>query len=310
MTRQHHRLGITTISWTCVVLGVALIADQSFAENPMPPEVLRGRIKQLSHSLERTSVSLEESDLPEFVCQFQRLSSAYIGVAESTEQCFRDLGAARIKVRIARKVLAGLETSDAERQLERERVDQIQQGVQAGRDVLLARLAEIKPATPETVATPGTLSQMQQLVERIEQLDHLVAAGESTLTNAESAQNLAAPLDAIERQLAEDEQVLKLQARMISELVEQRTRAMQRALGYLELTASLPETEVRLLRDARRNLRGLVEQIDAARTATRGAVKAESERPIVDEPHEAQQLHERAEALLAPRPARSLTRHP
>ncbi len=300
-----HRLSVSWIGWSCVVIGVALSANVSLADDPTPPEVLRGRIKQLRTCLERTSLSLEESDAPEFVKQYQRLASAYGGAAESTEQCFRDLGAARIKVRIARQVLARLAAPDSERQLERERADQIRQGVQAGREVLLSRMAELQPKDTETAAAPNALAELSMLVERIEQLDQLVGAGEASLSSVASSQNLAGPLDAIDRQLSDDEQVLKLQARLISELVEQRTREMQRALGYLELTASLPEEEVRRLRDARRNLRGLVEQIDATRSATRSAVTAESERPIGAERRDPQQLRERAEALLAPRRALS-----
>lgn len=301
MTRlQLRSLFVSWIGRACVVLAVLLGSHPSRASEPSASEVLRGRIKQLRTCLERTSLSLEQSDVPEFVKQYQRLSAAYCGAAEATEQSFRDLGAARIKVRLARQILAKLEASDSERQLEQERVEQLRQGVAAGRGVLLTRLAELQPTEKNSELVPNTLAEVASLVERIEQLDQLMGAGEAALSNASTSQSLVKPLDAIDRQLVEDEQVLKLQARLISELVEQRTREMQRALGYLEITASLPEEEVRRLREARGNLHGLLKQIDATRTETRKAVSAEAERPLGGASLNAQQLQERVAALLAP----------
>lgn len=91
---------------TCVVLGTLWTSIGLHADEPTTADVLRGRLKQLRACLERSSQSLEQSNVPEFVEQYRRLSAAFSGTAEATEQSFRELGAARMKVRLARQLLA------------------------------------------------------------------------------------------------------------------------------------------------------------------------------------------------------------
>lgn len=222
-------------------------------------DLLAGRLHLLSKTLDRAVNDLQHGDLKRFAQDYQRMVDAYTTLTDHVGTAAESIGAAGMRVELARESLADAgKIAEPDPQQRRQLADDINQV----RTVLLSRLAAQRSELDRADAAQRDklLKQMQALVARIRQLDQLKQTfeeGARALLPGLAADQLGRQLDEIDAALGIEQRMLNVVAQAARRSVEALTAQVQRTMLLLEVEAQIPREQLQQL------------------TATRDAVQTE-----------------------------------
>lgn len=160
-------------------------------------------------------------------------------------------------------------------------LDRIAAGLEACRNELVERLVALKAQfdqCPDEARQEWLRQQLALVVDRIRDLDRLTTAQAEGREPWVAPERLEAPFHDLQTQLVEDEQVLRVQARTVAELVDRVYRDGVRALVFLSEESRLPRELVQDMQSSRKQLQSVLDELAGARHSVRQAVHEGADR--------------------------------
>jgi hypothetical protein len=264
-------------------------------------DLLAGHVHLLSKTLDRAIEDLQHGDLREFARSYQQMVDAYTTLTDHLGGAEEAVGAAAMRVGLARESLADAgavgEPDSQQRQKLAEDVDQI-------RALLIGRLAAARATLEraEGEQREKLLQQMGGLVARIGQLDKLKRTfeeGARPLVPGLTADDLGRQLDEIDEALAVEQRMLGVVAQAARQSVETLSGHVRRTMLLLEVEAQVPRQQLAQLTAARESVQNTLDEILAAhQRAANGAIRILSRTDDALPIQDAGQLLEQVDRLL------------